>query len=406
MLEYRHILYRGQLSGDKRMTNGISTKKYGLTLTACYVGYVIQAIVNNLSPLLFVQFGKQFGVSQSQLSILIFVNFGLQILVDAVSPKIVEKIGYRAGAIIAQTFSAVGLICLGSLPFIMPSYAGIIIAALLMAVGGGFVEVIISPVVEALPLGNKSGAMCFLHSFYCWGHIITVLVATLYFNCFGIGNWQWLPIALSVIPVLNCIIFARCPIETLDGDENPSTYKSIFTAKGFIVFPVLMLAAGAAEQSIAQWASAFAEKGLGVNKTMGDILGTCLFAFFMAISRTVYGILGDKINLGKAIFACGVLLTGAYLLTAFSPSAYLSLAGIALAGLFVGLLWPGAYSLAGKHFPQGGTKMFGMLALFGDVGCTLGPTLTGLVSEEITVVVCSFVFLIMRKREKTKTLSK
>ena len=384
------------------MTNGISTKKYGLTLTACYVGYVIQAIVNNLSPLLFVQFGKQFGISQSQLSILIFVNFGLQILVDAVSPKIVEKIGYRAGAIIAQTFSAVGLICLGSLPFIMPSYAGIIIAALLMAVGGGFVEVIISPVVEALPLGNKSGAMCFLHSFYCWGHIITVLVATLYFNCFGIGNWQWLPIAL----------------ETLDGDENPSTYKSIFTAKGFIVFPVLMLAAGAAEQSIAQWASAFAEKGLGVNKTMGDILGTCLFAFFMAISRTVYGILGDKINLGKAIFACGVLLTGAYLLTALSPSAYLSLAGIALAGLFVGLLWPGAYSLAGKHFPQGGTKMFGMLALFGDVGCTLGPTLTGLVSEEIktglllsvifpiTVVVCSFVFLIMRKREKTKTLSK
>ena len=287
------------------MTNGISTKKYGLTLTACYVGYVIQAIVNNLSPLLFVQFGKQFGVSQSQLSILIFVNFGLQILVDAVSPKIVEKIGYRAGAIIAQTFSAVGLICLGSLPFIMPPYAGIIIAALLMAVGGGFVEVIISPVVEALPLGNKSGAMCFLHSFYCWGHIITVLVATLYFNCFGVGNWQWLPISLSVIPVLNCIIFARCPIETLDGDENPSTYKSIFTAKGFIVFPVLMLAAGAAEQSIAQWASAFAEKGLGVNKTMGDILGTCLFAFFMAISRTVYGILGDKIDICLRSFAYG-----------------------------------------------------------------------------------------------------
>ena len=321
------------------MTNATSAKKYGLTLTACYVGYVIQAIVNNLSPLLFVQFGKQFGISQSQLSILILVNFGLQILIDSVSPKIVEKIGYRAGAIIAQTFSAVGLIFLGILPFAMTPYAGIVTAALLMAVGGGFVEVIISPVVEALPLGNKSGAMCFLHSFYCWGHIITVLAATLYFNCFGIGNWQWLPVALSVIPCLNCLIFAKCPIETLGGDENPSTYKSIFTAKGFIVFPVLMLASGAAEQSIAQWASAFAEKGLDVNKTTGDILGTCLFAFFMATSRTIYGILGDKINLGKAIFSCGILLTGAYLLAALSPSAYLSLAGIALAGLFVGLLW-------------------------------------------------------------------
>ena len=332
------------------MTNATSAKKYGLTLTACYVGYVIQAIVNNLSPLLFVQFGKQFGISQSQLSILILVNFGLQILIDSVSPKIVEKIGYRAGAIIAQTFSAVGLIFLGILPFAMTPYAGIVTAALLMAVGGGFVEVIISPVVEALPLGNKSGAMCFLHSFYCWGHIITVLAATLYFNCFGIGNWQWLPVALSVIPCLNSLIFAKCPIETLGGDENPSTYKSIFTAKGFIVFPVLMLASGAAEQSIAQWASAFAEKGLDVNKTTGDILGTCLFAFFMAISRTIYGILGDKINLGKAIFSCGILLTGAYLLAALSPSAYLSLAGIALAGLFVGLLWPGRTRSRGKTF--------------------------------------------------------
>lgn len=418
MLEYRHIVYREKLSGYKQMTNATSTKKYGLTLTACYVGYVIQAIVNNLSPLLFVQFGKQFGISQSQLSILIFANFGLQILVDSVSPKIVEKIGYRAGAIIAQTFSAVGLVCLGVLPFIMPPYAGIIVAALLMAIGGGFVEVIISPVVEALPLGNKSGAMCLLHSFYCWGHIITVLAATLYFNCFGVGNWQWLPIVLAAIPLLNCVIFAECPIETLDGDENPSTYKAIFTAKGFIIFPVLMLAAGAAEQSIAQWASAFAEKGLGVNKTTGDVLGTCLFALFMAISRTVYGILGDKINLGKAMLACGILLTGAYLLAALSPSAYLSLAGIALAGLFVGLMWPGAYSLAGKNFPQGGTKMFGMLALFGDVGCTLGPTLTGLVSEEIktgllfsvifpiTVALCAFAFLIVKKPEKPKTLSK
>lgn len=385
-------------------------KKYGLTLTACYVGYVIQAMVNNLSPLLFVQFGRQFGITTAELSIIVLINFGLQIFVDAVSPKIVEKIGYRAGAIFAQAFSTVGLICLGTLPFIMHPYAGIIIATLLMAVGGGFVEVIISPVVEALPLDNKSGAMCFLHSFYCWGHIFTILAATLYFNLFTISAWRWLPVALAIIPVINCFIFAKCPLETLEGDDNPSTYKAIFKSKGFWVFPVLILAAGASEQAIAQWASAFAEKGLGVDKTLGDIFGTCLFALFMAISRTVYGIFGDKINLGKAMLWCGVLLTAAYLLTALAPAAFLSLAGIALGGLFVGLLWPGAYSLAGRGYPAGGTKMFGVLALFGDVGCTLGPTLAGLVSDEIKtgllfstifpvlVLVCSVVIVIRNKK--------
>lgn len=359
------------------------TKKYSLTLTACYVGYVIQAMVNNLSPLLFVQFKRQFALDSAMLSFIIFINFGLQIIVDSLSAKITEKIGYRAGAILAQVFSCTGLVCLGVLPNVINPFAGIITATVLMAIGGGFVEVILSPVIEALPLGNKSGAMCFLHSFYCWGHIFTVLAATIYFNLFTIDAWRYLPVALAVIPLLNCITFAVCPLETLEGDETPSSYKSIFTMRGFWLFPVLILASGAAEQAIAQWASDFAEIGLGVDKTLGDVFGTCLFALGMALSRTVYGVLGEKIDLKKAFVLCGGLLIGSYLLVALSPSAGLSLAGIAFGGVFVGLLWPGLYAVAGQAYPKGGTKMFGVLALFGDIGCTVGPTLTGLVSNDI-----------------------
>lgn len=359
------------------------TKKYSLTLTACYVGYVIQAMVNNLSPLLFVQFKRQFALDSAMLSFIIFINFGLQIIVDSLSAKITEKIGYRAGAILAQVFSCTGLVCLGVLPNVINPFAGIITATVLMAIGGGFVEVILSPVIEALPLGNKSGAMCFLHSFYCWGHIFTVLAATIYFNFFTIDAWRYLPVALAVIPLLNCITFAVCPLETLEGDETPSSYKSIFTMRGFWLFPVLILASGAAEQAIAQWASDFAEIGLGVDKTLGDVFGTCLFALGMALSRTVYGVLGEKIDLKKAFVLCGGLLIGSYLLAALSTSAGLSLAGIAFGGVFVGLLWPGLYAVAGQAYPKGGTKMFGVLALFGDIGCTVGPTLTGLVSNDI-----------------------
>ncbi len=386
-------------------------KNYNLTLVACYIGYVIQAVVNNLSPLLFARFSVQFRIAEWQLTLIVFLNFAIQILVDSSSAIIATKLGYRLSTIIAQSCSALGLIFLGVLPFCMPPYAGILIATFFMAIGGGFVEVVLSPLIEALPLKNKSGAMCFLHSFYCWGHIFVVLAATLFFNLFSIDNWMFLPIILAVLPVVNSILFAKCPIETLDGDDDPMTYKQIFAMKGFVIFMVLMVASGAAEQAIAQWASYFAEVSLNVSKTTGDLLGTCLFAFGMAVSRTIYGMLGDKMNLKGFITGSSVLLTASYLVASLANAPYLSLAGIAFGGLFVGIMWPGVYALAGRNYRGGGTKMFGILALAGDVGCTIGPTLSGAVSSDIKtgllvstvypVMICVFTLMLVFSSKKS-----
>ncbi len=361
-------------------------KNYTLTVSACYVGYIVQAIVNNLSPLLFVQFGRQFGISAFQLSLVVFINFGIQILVDSQSAKIALKVGYRASAVVSQVLCVTGLMCLSILPNVINPFVGILLSTLFTAVGGGFIEVVLSPVLEALPLKNKSGAMCLLHSFYCWGHLIVILASTLYFKLFSVQNWAFLPLIFAAVPIVDCFLFAKCPFEKLGGDIDPVTYKTIFKMKYFILFFVLMIAAGAAEQAIAQWASYFAEVGLQLpSKEVGDLFGGALFALGMALSRTAYGFIGDKINLKAAISICGVGLLGSYLLASLSPFSALSLAGIGLGGVFVGIMWPGIYSLAGKNYPRGGTKMFGMLALAGDVGCTLGPVMVGVISSDIKI---------------------
>lgn len=360
-------------------------KKYRLTIAGSYIGYVTQAIVNNFTPLLYVFFNDSFNISTAQISILVFVNFFIQIIVDTMSANIALKIGYRRSAIIAHALSGFGLILLCFLPYIINPFVGIIISVLFMASGGGFIEVIVSPMVEALPLDNKSGAMSFLHSFYCWGHIAVVVIASLFFLFYGIDNWRYLSIFFALVPLLNIIILVVCPIETLKGDTKPLKAKGIFTLKGFFIFFLVILAGGATEQIIAQWGSYYAEKILLTNsKIIGDIFGMSLFALSMAIARTGFGFIGDKIDLKKLILIFGMALSILYPIIALAPNPYIGLAGIALSGIFVSIIWPGIYSLAGSSFPQGGAKMFGILALGGDLGCTLGPALAGLVFSDLS----------------------
>lgn len=354
---------------------------YKATRYAAYIGYATQAVVNNYAPLLFVTFSREFGLSLEKLSILITMNFGVQILMDLLFAKWVDKLGYRKVCVAAHVFAAMGLCMYGVLPFVMNPFAGILIANVFCAIGGGIDEVVISPVVEALPSDSKAAAMSLLHSFYCWGQVVTVAGSTLFFVVFGLENWRVLSFIWAIIPLVDVFLFSKVPILELNENVEGTPLKTLFKTGSFWLFLIIMICSGASELSMSQWASLFAEQGLHVNKTMGDLLGPCFFAVLMGSVRTVFGIFGEKMDLRKFLFGSGVLCVISYMIAVFSPYPVLSLFGCALCGMSVGLMWPGTFSLASAAFPMGGAAMFGILALAGDIGCTSGPTLAGLIGD-------------------------
>ncbi len=358
-------------------------QKYQKTIYACFVGYIVQAIVNNFVPLLFLTFEKSYHIPLSQITMLITINFGIQLLVDLLSAGFVDRIGYRVSVVLAHVFAAVGLVGLVLLPEIMPNaFAGLLIAVFIYALGGGLIEVLISPIVESCPTDNKEKAMSLLHSFYCWGHVGVVLLSTVFFGIFGIANWKILACIWALIPVINAFVFAKTPIAPLiEEGESGMTMLDLCKSKVFWVMMLMMLCAGASEQAVSQWASTFAEKGLGVTKTIGDLAGPMTFAILMGSSRAFYGKFGHKIDLDRFMLGSSVLCIFSYLLIVASPVPFLSLVGCGICGLSVGIMWPGTFSKASVALKNGGTAMFALLALAGDLGCSGGPTLVGFVSS-------------------------
>ena len=355
---------------------------YDSTMRACFTGYIVQAIVNNFAPLLFLTFQRTYHIPLQQITLLVTFNFGIQLLTDLLSVAFVDRMGYRASMVLAHILSALGLICLTVLPERMGHpFAGILISVIVYAVGGGLLEVLVSPVVEACPSTHKEKTMSMLHSFYCWGHVGVVLFSSIFFKLAGIENWKLLAVLWAVIPILNALIFTRVPIApVLPEGEEGMTIVTLFQNRTFWLLFVMMICAGASEQSVSQWASLFAEKGLGISKTAGDLAGPMAFAFLMGASRAFYGNYGEKINLDRFMAVSSVLCILSYLCLVFMLVPVLSLAGCALCGLSVGILWPGTFSRASKALPAGGTALFALLALGGDIGCSGGPTLVGMVS--------------------------
>lgn len=357
--------------------------QYNKTIAACFVGYIVQAVVNNFTPLLFLFFQRNYHIPLSQITLLVTFNFGIQLLVDLVSVGFVDKIGYRVSMIAAHVLSAAGLLLLTVLPDILPSaFAGILIAVMIYAIGGGLLEVLVSPVVEACPSDNKESAMSMLHSFYCWGHVGVVLLSTLFFSVFGIDHWKILAVVWSVIPLYNAFVFVKVPMaDLMEEGEEGLRLKELFRIKIFWILLLMMICAGASEQAVSQWASTFAEKGLGISKTAGDLAGPMAFAILMGTSRAFYGKYGDRIQLDKfMVYSCCLCILS-YLGIALLPIPQFSLAACAICGLSVGIMWPGSFSKASAALPRGGTAMFALLALGGDVGCSGGPTVVGFVSS-------------------------
>ena len=356
--------------------------KYNKTMVACFTGYIVQAIVNNFVPLLFLTFQRSYDIPLSQITALVTFNFGVQLLVDLLSIGFVDKIGYRVSMVIAHIMSAAGLLLLTVLPEVMPPFAGILISVMVYAIGGGLLEVLVSPVVESCPSDNKEKAMSMLHSFYCWGHVGVVLLSTLFFQAAGIENWKLLAAVWAVVPLVNAFAFTKVPMASLmEEGETGIGIKRLFGMKIFWVLLIMMVCAGASEQAVSQWASTFAEKGLGITKAAGDLAGPMAFAVLMGTARAFYGKYGHRINLDRfMIYSCCLCILS-YLGISLLPIPQLSLAACAVCGLSVGIMWPGSFSKAAAAIPKGGTAMFAFLALGGDLGCSGGPTVVGAVSS-------------------------
>ncbi len=358
-------------------------KNYKTTVFACFAGYIVQAVINNFIPLLFITLQTTYRIPLDRITLLVTVNFGIQLLVDLLSALFVDRIGYRISVVAAHVFAAAGLLFLTILPDIMPdAFAGILIAVIVYAVGGGLIEVLISPIMESCPTDHKEKAMSLLHSFYCWGQVGVVLLSTVFFKLVGIENWRVLACIWAVIPIVNGVLFGKVPLAPLlPEEEKGMALKALFVNKTFWFLMVLMVCAGASELSVSQWASAFAEKGLGISKAAGDLAGPMAFAVLMGGARVFYGKYGDRINLDLFMKMSGILCVCSYFLISLVPSPVISMTGCAVCGLSVGIMWPGTFSKAAVSLKAGGTAMFALLALAGDVGCSGGPTLVGLVSD-------------------------
>ena len=356
---------------------------YKMTMYACFIGYIVQAVVNSFVPLLFVTFQTEYHIPLTQITLLITVNFVIQLVVDLLSAGFVDKIGYRASAIIAHACAGTGIFLLTLLPelFSYPFY-GILLAVMVYAIGGGLIEVLISPVLEACPTDNKESAMSLLHSFYCWGCTGVVLLSTLFFALFGTSHWKILALIWVLLPTANLILFTKVPIYSLHEEgESGMSISELFRVKVFWLLMAMMLCAGASEQAVSQWASTFAEKGLHIQKTVGDLVGPMMFSVLMGLSRLIYGKYGEKLNLDRFMKGSCVLCVASYLCISLVPVPIVGLIGCAICGFSVGIMWPGTFSKASAGIKRGGTVLFAMLALAGDLGCSGGPTLVGFVSS-------------------------
>ena len=357
-------------------------ENYNHTIYASYVGYITQAIINNLAPLLFLTFVSEFELSLTNITLITTINFMTQLIVDLICARLIDRVGYRKSILFAHFCAAAGLIGMAFLPDVLGNaYLGLIVSVVLYAIGGGVIEVLISPIVEACPTTKKEAAMSLLHSFYCWGHVSVVLLSTLFFHFFGISNWRILACIWALIPICNILYFSLVPIYEISAGHEKMSFGSLLKQKTFWLLIVMMVCAGASEQAMSQWASTFAELGLQIPKTMGDLAGPCAFALTMGAARAIYGKYSDKIPLKGMMAGSAVLCLLCYTLAVFSDMPLFGLLGCAFCGFTVGIFWPGTFSIAALKLPGGGTAMYALMALAGDLGCSSGPTVVGMVAD-------------------------
>ena len=360
--------------------------KYKKTKIAAYTGYFVQAIVNNFLPILFIALQDVYGIGYEKLGRLIMFNFVTQMITDIVTPKIVEKMGYKKSAVMSQGIAALGLASLAVFPNIMPdAYVGIVISVIIYAFASGLTEVIISPMIEMLPTDNKTGNMSLLHSFYCWGQAVTALGSTLLLHMLGYKGWMFIPLIWAIVPAINAVFFSGVPVVEPEPERKSDSFRQLFKNRSFRLFMVIMLCSGASEIAMAEWASMFAQKALGVSKVVGDLAGPCAFALFMGVGRVCYAAFSEKLSYKKTIVTMSLLCAGCYYVAAFVKIPVFALAACAVCGFSVSLFWPGTLSAGAKAFPKGDAVMFSVFAMCGDIGCCIGPWILGIIADNASL---------------------
>lgn len=351
-------------------------------MLACYLSFITQAITANFTPLLFLKFHTDYGITLGKIALIPTAFFLTQLLIDVFCARFVDAIGYRRSVITSGITSGLGLAGLAMLPDLFADpFIGIMICVIIYAIGSGLIEVLASPIVEACPFEHKDAVMSLLHSFYCWGAVGVILLSTLFFAVFGIGHWKILACVWALVPFYNIYNFATCPIERLTEKGRGMTIGGLFKTRLFWLAVILMVCAGASELSMAQWASAYTEAALGLSKTVGDLAGPCMFAVTMGICRVIYGKFGAKMNLIRFMLGSGVLCLCCYLLASLSNAPVIGLIGCVLCGFSVGIMWPGTISITSPRLPEGGTALFALLAMAGDLGGAFGPSLVGAITQ-------------------------
>lgn len=353
----------------------MENSEYRQIKMACRLAMATSAIVNNFPPLLFTIFQKEFGLSLGSISALIAINFLAQIVGAIASPALIKRLGQHSTIIIGHGLCGAGLIILARYTTVEPSpFLDIAITLAVSAFGSGIINVTINPIIESICQGQSGRERSSIYAFYCWGFVLVVLITTLALSLLGQSFWRAITIAWALVPFITGAIFgnSRHPKETFTAP----VFKLI-NNKTIIIFLILMFCAGAAEQSMAQWASLFAKNGLGLSKTTGDLAGPCVFAAAMGLARWLYPKIIPESRLAKFMLISALACASGYAIVALAPIAALAFIGCGLIGLSVGILWPGTLSLSAERFSGGKESMFAALVVFGNLGCAVGPALVG-----------------------------
>ena len=351
---------------------------------ACYSMNVAMAVVGNLPPLLFITFHNTYGFSYSLLGLLVLINFSTQLGVDLIFTFFSHKFNIQKTVKTAPLLTILGFVIFAVWPslFASSAYLGLVIGTVVFSASSGLAEVLLNPIIAALPSDNTESDLSKLHSAYAWGAVSVIVFSSLFLLIFGAHNWQWLIMIMLLVPLVSFVLYRSSKLPDVQESKGKGSVVGIFKTPAMWLGVLLICLGGALECIMAQWCSGFCEVAIGIPKIWGDIFGAALFAIMLGLGRTLYAKYGKRIERVLILGVCGAFIC--YIVAVFSPSPIIGLIACALTGFATSMLWPGNIIAVSERIPNGGVLMYAMMAAGGDLGASLGPELVGVVTDAVS----------------------